>query len=151
MWNLDDSTCYIRVLDLQLDGATTYADMREGKKDKEKREKIRQSAAAHLNKPQGVQKWAFRITVSKNGKRRFDIENVSKTIIDAFCEWQIERDGSPYSSVGLYPDDSLDHVVVLEVGGKRSLGQESTRIEIFAVAEPGKEEENQSLSSTKSL
>jgi hypothetical protein len=113
MWNLDDQSQYEKVPELQLPWATTYADTREGFKDKQKREKIREQASGKLaRKPHGAKKWAFRILVSKSGRRAFDIENVGKLIIDAFCERQIQRDGSNYTDVSLYPDDSLDHVTL---------------------------------------
>lgn len=133
MWNLDDDTRYEKVLDLDLPWATTWADTRDGHKDKEKRERIRERATIQgfAKRPDG-EKWAFRISVSKCKRRAFDIENVAKPIIDAFCTKQIHRDNSQYKSVGLYPDDRLDHVVILEVAGTRS-DKDSTRVEIFAV------------------
>src|SRR5205807_1320722 len=97
------------------------ADTRPGYKDKEKREKIRKQAARlPRNIPEGVEKCAFRISVSVADRRRFDIENVVKLIIDAFCIRQIQEDESQYRDIGLYADDTIDHVVVLQVEGERT-------------------------------
>jgi hypothetical protein len=130
MWDLDDKNQYEKVLDLQLPWATTWGD-----RYRDRREKIREQAAPKLLKrPDGVDKWAFRISVSKSGRSRFDIENVPKQIIDAFCASQIQSDKSQYTTLGLYPDDTLDHVVILEVAGSRAVSkEETTRVEIFAV------------------
>lgn len=77
---------------------------------------------------------AFRIFVSKRGRRPFDIENVGKLIIDAFCKRQIEKGGSPHSRLALYPDDSVDHVIMLLAGGRRTDSEEEiASVEIFAV------------------
>ena len=119
----------------ELPWAWTYADMTPGRTDKEKREKIRDIAAKVMpaDRPSGDSTWEFRICVRKAGRRPFDIENVPKLIIDAFCARQIERDGSPHTSLGLYPDDTIDHVQILHVEGERVQGpDESTRIEIIA-------------------
>lgn len=80
--------------------------------------------------PDNVAWWAFRIDVTKAG-RPLDVDNVAKTIIDAFCSWQISRDGSPHVGLGLYPDDTFNYVRVLQVIG--SPGEiDRTRIEILA-------------------
>ena len=116
--------------------AFTYADMRKGHRDKEKREYIRKQAlgsfpgnAAYV---QG-KKWAFRIHVKKSGKRRFDVENVPKLIVDAFCNERIKKDKSNYVKVGLYEDDTVDHVELIQVSGERvnEKGEEETGVEIF--------------------
>ncbi|MBI5970169.1 MAG: hypothetical protein HY884_03335 [Deltaproteobacteria bacterium] len=93
--------------------AFTYADMRKGHTDKKKREKIRKAAVKGFPKNlfSKTAKWAFKIVVEKSGKRPFDIENVPKLIIDAFCKKQIEKDSSEYEDFALYPDDTIDHVV----------------------------------------
>ena len=74
--------------------------------------------------------WAFRIAVEKAG-RPLDVDNVAKTIIDAFCSWQIARDKSPHAELGLYPDDTFDYVRFLQVVGGRGAA-DCTKIEIFA-------------------
>jgi len=106
--------------------------MRPGKTDRERRENYRLAASGKLQPiPSIVHWWAFRITVSKTG-RPLDVDNIAKTIIDSFCAWQITRDGSPYEHLGLYPDDTFDHVRVLQVIGNRCATSDATRIEIFA-------------------
>ena len=88
----------------------------------QERERIRQLAAPLLrSKPAGVEKWAFRITVGRMGRRSFDLENVVKPIVDAFCDKQIQADKSHYQDLGLYSDDTLDHVVLLEIAGSRTV------------------------------
>jgi hypothetical protein len=77
--------------------------------------------------------------VGKAGRRHFDIENVVKPIVDAFCAGQIKSDRSQYKNLGLHPDDTLDHVVLLEIAGSRIVGQATTRVEIFAVRNPERE------------
>ena len=84
-WNLDDETEYVKVHSFEIPAAFTY----DGGKDHEKRNHIREVAAEHFpdKKPAG-QWWAFRVYVKKkmHGERPFDIENVSKLIVDAFSE-----------------------------------------------------------------
>lgn len=134
MWNLDDEAKYVKVYSFSLPEAFTYADTREGKKDKDKRERIRKKVAEDFpdNIPH-VEWWAFRIFVKKSGKRDFDIDNVPKLIVDAFCRKQIRKDKSQYSKLGLYEKDTIDHVRVVEVGGRRSENEDNTRVEIFGV------------------
>jgi hypothetical protein len=131
MWDLDDENEYLKIHSFNLKEAFTYADMRPGQTDKEKRERIR--LAANHNFPINIPKvewWAFRIFVRKVGNRQFDIENVPKLIVDAFCKNQIFQDGSAHTNVGLYDDDTIDFVRILQVGGERYL-EDSTKVEIF--------------------
>jgi len=127
---------YRKIHDFTFKRAFTYADMRKGHTDKEKREYIREEAGIHfLKKAEGVLKWkwAFRIHFKKSGKRRFDVENVPKLIVDAFCDNQIEKDKSKYGKVALYKDDTVDHVELIQVSGERVKvkDEEETRVEIF--------------------
>ncbi len=132
MFTLDDSDKFVKVLALEVPWAHSYADMRPGKTDRERRENYRSAAAGVIRAaPVGVLWWAFRIIVSKAG-RPLDVDNVAKTIIDSFCASQIERDSSSFTHLGLYPDDTFDHVRVLQVIGSRSAALDSTRIEVFA-------------------
>src|SRR5437867_11340799 len=111
MWNLDDGSHYLPVATFKLPWAWTFADMRPGHTDREKREHIREIAAPFLaSVPAGITQWAFRIYVTKGGAGRFDIENVPKLIIDSFCERQIREDRSAFAALALYPDDTIDHV-----------------------------------------
>lgn len=117
--------------------AVTWADMRPGHTDKDKREMIRSSAATMLSHPiPAVESWAFRIFVRKSGRRPFDIENTLKIIIDSFSRRQIRRDRSQHERVALYEDDTLEHVGLIQVGGERcAMGHSLTRVEIFAKIE----------------
>lgn len=132
MFALDDSDKFIKVLALEVPWAHSYADMRPGKTDRERRENYRNAAIGVIQAtPASVLWWAFRITVSKAG-RPLDVDNIAKTIIDSFCASQIARDSSSFTHLGLYPDDTFDHVRVLQVIGSRSTTADSTRIEVFA-------------------
>jgi hypothetical protein len=132
MYTLDDPRRFARVLELTVPWAHSYADMRPGFTDRERRERYRQAAAGRLERlPGNPLWWAYRITVQKTG-RQLDVDNVAKTIVDAFCTAQIARDGSSYLSLGLYPDDTFDFVRVLQVIGSRSTDGDRTTIEIFA-------------------
>ena len=137
MFVLDDTSRFVKVLALDVPWAHSYADMRPGKTDRERRENFRGAAAGRLQAtPSSLLWWAFRIAVAKSG-RPLDVDNVAKTIIDSFCASQISRDASAFIHLGLYPDDTFDYVRVLQVFGKRSDASDSTRIEIFAcVSEP---------------
>ncbi len=132
MWDLDDETRYTKVHSFTIPKAFTYADMRAGHTDKDKREYIRAEAAKNfpIDVPK-VRWWAFRIFVRKSGNRPFDIENVPKLIVDAFCSLQIEKDGSKHENLCLFADDTVDYVRIIEVGGIRSQ-HENTTVEIFA-------------------
>ena len=132
MYVFDDSSKFVKVLALDVPWVHTYADMRPGKTDLERRENYRNAAESVIRQvPSNVLWWAFRITVSKVG-RPVDVDNVAKTIVDSFSRSQIERDGSRFSKLVLYDDDNFDHVRVLQVIGNRSLTSDSTRIEVFA-------------------
>jgi len=132
MFALDDSAKFVRVLLLDVPWAHSYADMRPGKTDRERRENYRTAAVGVIAAaPANVLWWAFRITVNKAG-RPLDVDNIAKTIIDSFCASQISRDSSSFTHLGLYPDDTFDHVRVLQVIGNRSKTADSTRIEVFA-------------------
>jgi len=131
MSTLDDSEKFVNVLTLEVPWVHTYADMEPGKTDRERRENYRQAALGKLLPiPENPLWWAVRITVEKVG-RALDLDNVPKTIIDAFCAWQISRDGSPHTQLGLYPNDNFDYVRVVQVAGGRG-PTDCTKIEIFA-------------------
>lgn len=60
MWDLDNQTRYVKVLELLLPWANTWADARPGHTDKKKREKTRAHSVALLrNVPEGADKWHF--------------------------------------------------------------------------------------------
>lgn len=132
MITLDDTSRFLKVLTLDVAWAHTYADMRPGKRDRERRENYRAAALGKLNAiPTNALWWAFRISVLKAG-RPIDVDNIAKTIVDSFCTRQIALDGSEFTQLGLYADDTFDHVRVLQVIGNRSTTGDTTRIEIFA-------------------
>lgn len=132
MYALDDSGKFARILALEVPWAHSYADMRPGRTDRDRRENYRKAAVGVIKDvPAGVLWWAFRITVYKAG-RPLDVDNIAKTIIDAFCASQIARDSSSFTQLGLYPDDTFDYVRILQVIGSRSTTADSTYIEIFA-------------------
>jgi hypothetical protein len=142
LWNLDDPMYYRLLHSFEIPKAFTYAYMREGFTDKDKRKYIRQIASESFpTPPQGVRWWAFRISVSKYGRRAYDIENVPKLIIDAFCSKQIEKDGAndEFGSVALYPDDTVDHVRLMQVFGQRTTNTDRTKVEIFGYVGPAGE------------
>lgn len=131
MYDLNDAEMFVKVLDLEVPWAHTYADTTKGKTDLDRRENYRREAAGKLlDRPKDPLWWAFRIKVQKAG-RALDVDNIAKTIIDAFCAWQITKDNSPHTDLGLYADDTFDHVRLLQVMGNRAT-TDSTRIEIFA-------------------
>jgi hypothetical protein len=96
-YDLNDADRFVKVLDLEVPWAHSYADMQPGKTDRERRENYRRAAAGRVESiPAEPLWWAFRIGVQKAG-RALDVDNVAKTIIDAFCSWQIVKDQSPLS------------------------------------------------------
>ena len=133
MLTFDDANSFVKVLGLTVPWAHTYADMRPGKTDSERRENYRNAANGKLlSVPSNVRWWAFRITVFKAG-RPLDVDNIAKTIIDSFSGSQIARDKSSFTNLELFPDDTFDYVRILQVIGNRSTtAGDSTHIEVFA-------------------
>jgi len=132
MRSLDDPDHFAKVLSIEVPWAHSYADMRPGKTDVERRENYRNAAVGRVIALPSWPLWfAFRIRVRK-ANRPLDVDNVEKTIIDAFCMRQIVADRSAHIELGLYPDDTFDHVRLLQVTGARSALTDSTRIEVFA-------------------
>lgn len=133
--DLDDSERFVKVLDIEVPWARSWG----GRDDRGSRDSYRRSAADMLGEvPANPLWWAFRIGVHKSG-RLLDVDNVAKTIIDAFCAKQIDNDvrnGSPQPipGLGLYPDDTVEHVRVLQVVGEPGAA-DRTHIEIFACVE----------------
>jgi hypothetical protein len=96
--NLDNADRFTEVLELEVDSAWANADTRPGKTGRERREKYRNAAAqGKITKPVSDPLWwAFRINVEK-ANRLIDVDNVAKTVIDAFCIKQIEANrGRPF-------------------------------------------------------
>jgi hypothetical protein len=74
---------FVKVLDLEVPWAHSYADMQPSKTDRERRENYRRAAAGRMESiPADPRWWAFRIGVQKSG-RALDVDNVAKTIIYA--------------------------------------------------------------------
>lgn len=134
IWDLGDKVDYSPVHSFEMHEAFTYGNMRATQRDIDKRRRIRFEAAKQFPKdiPPG-QWWAFRIYVKKSGNRPFDIENVPKLIIDAFCTRQIRKDRqSEYVDLlGLYDDDTIEHVGIVEIRGERTVNQNSMMVSIF--------------------
>ena len=125
-WNLDDKRKYIRVLYFTFSRVFTW-----GYRDKERREYIRQKALENLKndiKNFECKPWAFRIFMKS--KRKRDIENISKLIVDAFSKQQIKKDRSRYPELGLYENDTIDYVKLIVAGGARD-DKDLTSVEIF--------------------
>jgi hypothetical protein len=141
MINLDDTNSFEKVLEFQLNEAFTYSSTTSGHTDDaEKRERIRAAALNVLQaqpqrpiRPNNYDWWAFRIRVTKSTRRPFDIDNVPKEFIDAFCATTIQTDGSQHANLALFQDDTIDHVKYLEVYGERvaNADDEITQVEIF--------------------
>jgi hypothetical protein len=114
--NLNDSSQFAKVLDLEVPWAYAWADER----DRDRREQYRKAAAqAEIIRPASDPLWwAFRITVEKSG-RLLDVDNIAKLFTDAFCGEQIRDDHSLYDEkeLALYDSDTLDHVRVLQRAG----------------------------------
>lgn len=128
MWNLNDEALYCRVACIELPFAVTWG----SKNDPANRESIRLAALSHLATiSNGISQWAFRIHVRKGGVRPFDLDNVPKLIVDSFCGSQIERDRSQFPAAALYPHDTIDHVIGVQIAGERVVGHDAMTIEVF--------------------
>lgn len=80
MYSFDDPSRFVKVLALTVPWAHSYADMRPGKTDRERRENFRNAALGKLQAtPQNTLWWAFRITVHKAG-RSLDVDNIAKPL-----------------------------------------------------------------------
>lgn len=129
MWNLDHETNFVRVHSFDFPEAFTW-----GQDYRSKRERI--PAFAFENFPKDIPQvkwWAFRIYVRKSlsGNKRFDIENIPKLIVDSFSKWQIQEEVSHYTGLGLFEDDTIESVRMIEVRGEPVSGPNTTRVDIF--------------------
>ena len=122
---------YKRICLFSYPEAFTYADTRPGHSDKIKRDYIRKQAAGFFPQEVTYKYYAFKIKVWKSGKRPFDLDNVPKLIIDAFCKKQIESDNSEYIHFGLYEDDTISSVNFIQLSGERTTDIDKTEIEIL--------------------
>lgn len=128
MWNLEDSTKYVKFMSLSIPHVWTWA----SQNDRARREAIREFAADLVpgSRPESA-KWAFRIRAF--GSLNYDVDNVPKLIIDAFCQSQIQTDRSTHINVGLYPRDTVEHVIMVQVSGDIEPESQLTQIEIYYV------------------
>lgn len=139
MWQLDDTTKYVRLGDFDYPKAMTNSINQDDPDTiSERREYIRKQAATKISqtrvnevKPQ-VKWWAFRIFIQKKlvGKQRFDLDNAAKLVADTFDEGEVRKDRSLYGYLALYEDDKLPFVRVVVVTGEPS-GSNHTNVEIF--------------------
>jgi hypothetical protein len=126
MWNLDNNSLYAKFIEILVTSAVTW-----GADDRNKREAIRKTAAERFpSPPPPAGPWAFRITARK--RSTFDIDNIPKLVVDAFCGSQIAKDGSEFHQLILYPEDTVEHVGMVQVRGERCFDRDSTLIEIFS-------------------
>ena len=122
MWELTDESKYFKVHAFAFPAVLTL-----GNNEKAKRERVRSAAGQGFsNSVPKVTWWAFRIFVKKSGKA-FDVENVPKIIVDAFCAKQIAGDQSRYTQLGLCPDDTIDYVRIANRRRKRQFGKHNGR------------------------
>lgn len=132
MWNLDDTSKYLKVHSFTFNDVFTFGSC----DDKGRREDIRKAAAKDFPKciNKDIKWWAFRISV-RTPSGGIDVDNIPKIIIDAFCKKQIERDESEYPNVGLFEDDTIEFVKIVEVGviQDQEVKEEEklTKVEIF--------------------
>ena len=125
MWNLDDESVYFPMPVINIARSFTW-----GSGDLAKRELVREAATQVFPAQVPVaNKWAFRILVRRPDK--FDVDNIPKIIVDAFCAKQLRSDRPKYLSVSLYEDDTVQHVTMVQVAGESSEGEFLTRIEVF--------------------
>ena len=143
MWQLDDTTKYVRLGNFDYPRAMTWGSTNKNDPDSHRREYIREQAAKKISqakvnevKPQ-VKWWAFRIFVEKllTRNQRFDTENAAKLVVDAFGLDRIQADQSRYGYLALFEDDILTHVRVIVVMGKPSSTNQTT-VEIFGSLVP---------------
>ena len=124
-WNLDDDSIYFKLCNVSVTSAKTW-----GGEDREKREAIRKAAKASIPRFRPEARWwAFRIYVRKI--HDFDVDNIPKLVVDAFCSGQLRLDRSDHTKLGLYEDDTVANVGMVQVAGERVEADESTEIEIF--------------------
>jgi len=104
-----------------------------GDRDLDKRELIREAAKEGFKKPPFNYSWcSISIIIERSkGRRDLDLENVPKLIVDSFSGWQINRDGSRYRELELYPEDSLRYVRAIYLNGKFVDGEDRTIVRIY--------------------
>lgn len=104
-----------------------------GGRETQKREDIRRYATEGF--PSGVfnYRWyGFHIKVNRNMlKKKLDLENVPKLIVEAFSGSKIEQDHSEYLQLELYPDDHLGYIKAIQAEGELTLDEDDAEVWIF--------------------
>ena len=126
MWDLDDAAAYFKLFSVTIPFAYTWGD-----RDRDKREDIRKAAAEAF--PASIPTarwWAFRLFAKKSGDG-WDVDNVPKLVVDAFCGERIDEDRSAFPGVRLYEKDTVAHVRMVQVVGEPASGGDTTCVEVY--------------------
>lgn len=128
MFDFRDETQFMLIHSFEMQGIHTW-----GSRDLKKRELIRDAAKEGFNKPTVHYSWCgFSINIERSmGSRDLDLENVSKLVVDSFSGWQINRDGSKYTALEIYPEDTLRYVRAIYLNGKFVDGENRTLVSIY--------------------
>ncbi len=128
MFNFHDATTFRLIRSFEIPAVYTWGDG-----DRDKRELIREAATEGFMKLTVNYSWCgFSITIERSkGGRDLDLENVPKLIVDSFSGWQINRDGSKYRELELYPEDTLRYVRAIYLNGKFIDGKDRTIVRIY--------------------
>jgi len=129
-WNLDDEDKYFKLFAAEIPYAYTWGCCDKGR-DRERRENIRRESVGEF--PRDIPKarwWALRIFAEKQGDG-WDVDNLSKLVVDAFCGKQLRDDNSEFQHMELYKDDTVEFVRMVQVAGEQSQHQDRTVIEVF--------------------
>lgn len=128
MFNFHDATTFRLIHSFEIPAVYTWGDG-----DRDKRETIRKIAREGFRKPILHYSWCgFSITIERSkGGRNLDLENVPKLIVDSFSGWQINRDGSKYRELELYPEDTLRYVRSIYLNGKFVDDEDRTIVHIY--------------------
>jgi hypothetical protein len=128
MWDLENRRLYRHFHTFFVPAVWTWGSPEDGVR----RDLVRQEAAERLpeERPR-ASVWAFRICVYYRAGQSFDVDNVPKLIVDAFSKNQLRRDGSRFAGVGLYEDDTVGEVAVVQVAGVLTEDEPRTEVRIF--------------------
>jgi hypothetical protein len=128
MWDLEDRRLYRHFHTFSVPAVWTWGSAEDGVR----RDLVRQAAAEGLppERP-SVSAWALRICVHYRSGQSFDVDNVPKLIVDAFSMTQLRRDGSRFTGVGLYEDDTVEEVAAVQVAGVVTKEEPRTEVRIF--------------------
>ena len=127
-WNLDDEDKYFKLFTAKIPYAYTWGD-----NYREKRENIRRVSDEVFPDRDNIRRprwWALRIFAEKQGDG-WDVDNLSKLVVDAFCGKKLRDDNSEFQHMELYEDDTVEFVRMVQVAGEQSKHQDRTVIEVF--------------------